>query len=48
MEFAKGDKVFLKVALMKGVTRFGKRGKLNPRYIRSYEILERVKSENKY
>jgi len=25
-----GDKVFMKVAPMKGVTRFGKRGKLNP------------------
>jgi len=27
---------------MKGVTRFGKRGKLNPRYIGPYEILDRV------
>jgi hypothetical protein len=42
LEFANGDKVFLKVAPMKGVTRFGKRGKLNPRYIRPYEILDRV------
>jgi hypothetical protein len=42
LEFTNGDKVFLKVAPMKGVTRFGKRGKLNPRYIGPYEILDRV------
>jgi hypothetical protein len=44
LEFTKGDKVFLKVALMKGVTRFGKGGKLNPRYIGPYKILERAGS----
>jgi hypothetical protein len=33
LEFTKGDKVFLNVALMKGVTHFEKGGKLNPRYI---------------
>lgn len=42
LEFGNGDKVFLKVAPMKGVTRFGRRGKLNPRYIGPYEILDRV------
>jgi hypothetical protein len=42
LEFAEGDKVFLKVAPMKGVTRFGKKGKLNPPYIGPFEILERV------
>jgi hypothetical protein len=42
LEFAEGDKVFLRVAPMKGVTRFGKKGKLNPRYIGPFEILERV------
>jgi hypothetical protein len=42
LEFAEGDKVFLRVAPMKGVVRFGKKGKLNPRYIGLFEILERV------
>ena len=42
LEFAEGDKVFLRVAPMKGVTRFGKKWKFNPRYIGPFEILERV------
>ena len=37
-----GDKVFLKVSPMKGVMRFGKKGKLSPRYIGPFEILEKV------
>ena len=37
-----GDHVFLKVMLKRGVVRFGKRGKLAPRYIGPCEILERV------
>jgi hypothetical protein len=41
LEFVKGDKVFLKVAPMKSVTRFGKKGKLSPRYIGPFDILER-------
>ncbi|KAL5576744.1 hypothetical protein UlMin_018443 [Ulmus minor] len=36
------DSVFLKVAPMKGVMRFGKKGKLSLRYIRPFEILERI------
>jgi len=44
LEFAIGDHVFLKVSPMKGVVRFGKRSKLSPRYIGSYEILERVRA----
>jgi hypothetical protein len=32
----------LKVSPWKGVIRFGKRGKLNPRYIGPFEVLERV------
>ena len=37
-----GDHVFLKVMPKKGVVRFGKRGKLSPRYIRPFKILKRV------
>ena len=42
IEFHKGDKVFLKVSPMKGVIRFGKRGKLNPCYVGPFRILERI------
>ncbi|GJU79575.1 putative reverse transcriptase domain-containing protein [Tanacetum coccineum] len=42
MEFQVGDKVVLKVSPWKGVVRFGKRGKLNPRYVRPFKVLERV------
>ncbi|GJS10642.1 putative reverse transcriptase domain-containing protein [Tanacetum coccineum] len=38
-EFEVGDKVMLKVSPWKGVIRFGKRGKLNPRYIGPFKIL---------
>ena len=34
--------MFLKVSPMKGVIRFGKKGKLAPRYIGPFEILERI------
>ena len=37
-----GDHVFLKVMPKRGVVRFGERGKLVPRYIGLFEILERV------
>ena len=37
-----GDWVFLKLSPWKGVVRFGKKGKLSPRYIRPYQIIERV------
>ncbi|XP_074293084.1 uncharacterized protein LOC141619995 [Silene latifolia] len=37
IEFAVGDKVLLKVSPMKGVMRFGKRGKLSQKYIGPYE-----------
>ena len=42
LEFQVGDRVMLKVAPWKGVIRFGKRGKLNPRYIGPFEITERI------
>ncbi|GJV97760.1 putative reverse transcriptase domain-containing protein, partial [Tanacetum coccineum] len=44
MEFQIGDKVMLKVSPWKGVVRFGKRGKLNPRYVRPFKVIERVGS----
>ena len=37
-----GEQVLLKVSPMKGVMRFGKRGKLSPRYIGPFEVLKRV------
>ncbi|KAL6209507.1 hypothetical protein ACLB2K_020447 [Fragaria x ananassa] len=42
LKFQVGDWVFLKLSPLKGVVRFGKREKLSPRYIGSYEIIERV------
>ena len=37
-----GDHVFLKVMPNKGMVRFDKQGKLSPRYIGPFEVLERV------
>ncbi|GJZ09431.1 putative reverse transcriptase domain-containing protein [Tanacetum coccineum] len=42
LDFQVGDKVMLKVSPKKGVIRFGKRGKLNPRYIGPFKILAKV------
>ncbi|GJS68379.1 zinc finger, CCHC-type containing protein [Tanacetum coccineum] len=42
LEFEVGDRVMLKVSPWKCVIRFGKKGKLAPRYVRPFEILERV------
>ncbi|GJY82773.1 hypothetical protein Tco_0496149 [Tanacetum coccineum] len=42
LEFEVGDRVLLKVSPWKRVIRFGKRGKLAPRYVGPFEILERI------
>ncbi|KAD5960467.1 hypothetical protein E3N88_11939 [Mikania micrantha] len=42
LEFQVGDQVLLKVSPWKGVFRFGKKGKLAPRYAGPFEILERI------
>ncbi|GJR47141.1 putative reverse transcriptase domain-containing protein [Tanacetum coccineum] len=42
LEFEVGDRVMLKVSPWKGVICFGKKGKLAPRYIGPFEILERI------
>ncbi|GJR56763.1 hypothetical protein Tco_1498925 [Tanacetum coccineum] len=42
LEFQVGDRVMLKVSPRKGVIQFGKRGKLNPRYIRPFKILKQI------
>ena len=42
VEFTPGEKVFVRVSPSKGIFRFGKRGKLNPRYVGPFEILDRV------
>nr|GEW40291.1 putative reverse transcriptase domain-containing protein [Tanacetum cinerariifolium] len=43
IKFEIRDRVMLKVSPWKGVVRFGKRGKLNPRYVRPFKVLARVK-----
>nr|GEU90860.1 putative nucleotidyltransferase, ribonuclease H [Tanacetum cinerariifolium] len=42
LEFNPGDRVFLKVSPCRGVRRFGIKGKLSPRFIGPFEILDRV------
>ncbi|GKF75270.1 hypothetical protein Tco_0224714, partial [Tanacetum coccineum] len=42
LEFCVGDYVLLKVSPWKGVVRFGKKGKLAPRFVGPFEIIEKV------
>ena len=42
LEFEVADRVFLKVSPLRGVMRFGKKGKLSPRFIGPFEITQRV------
>ena len=42
VELNVGDFVFLKVSPMKGIMRFGKKGKLAPRFVGPYEITETI------
>ncbi|GKD91991.1 hypothetical protein Tco_1371828, partial [Tanacetum coccineum] len=44
LEFQVDNRVVLKVSPWKGVVRFGKRGKLNPRYVGPFKVLEKVGS----
>jgi hypothetical protein len=42
LEFEVGDHVFMKVSPMRGVMRFGKKGKLSPRFVGPFEITQKV------
>ncbi|GKB94660.1 putative reverse transcriptase domain-containing protein [Tanacetum coccineum] len=42
LEFQVGDRVMLKVSPWKGVVRFGKQGKLNPKYVGPFKLLAKV------
>ncbi|GJQ90538.1 putative reverse transcriptase domain-containing protein [Tanacetum coccineum] len=44
LEFSIGDYVLLKVSPWKGVVRFGKKGKLAPRFVGPFEIIEKIGS----
>jgi hypothetical protein len=44
LQFEVGDHVYLKVSSMKGVKRFGVKGKLSPRYIGLFPILEKCET----
>ncbi|GKE69801.1 putative reverse transcriptase domain-containing protein [Tanacetum coccineum] len=44
LEFKVGDQVMLKVSPWKAVVRFGKRGKLNLRYVGPFKVIDRVRN----
>eukprot|EP00268_Persea_americana_P054813 TRINITY_DN6322_c0_g1_i1.p1 TRINITY_DN6322_c0_g1~~TRINITY_DN6322_c0_g1_i1.p1 ORF type:complete len:1140 (-),score=111.45 TRINITY_DN6322_c0_g1_i1:645-4064(-) len=48
LKFEVGDSVFLKVSPTRGVMRFGKKGKLSPRYIGPFKVTGRVSDGNAY
>ena len=41
MEFKVGDYVYLKVSPMRGIKRFNVKGKLSPRYVGPFKIMDR-------
>ena len=43
LTFAAGDNVFLKIQPRRGIISFGKKGKLSPRYIGPFEILQKIR-----
>ena len=43
LEFEVGDMVFLKISPMKGIMRFRMKGKLNPRFIKPFEVLKWIR-----
>ena len=42
MDYQEGEHVLLKISPWKGLTRFGNKGKLKPRYVGPFEILKKV------
>ena len=42
LESEEGDNVFLKVSPIKGVRRFNVKGKLSPRFVGPYEIIQKI------
>nr|GFC79846.1 hypothetical protein [Tanacetum cinerariifolium] len=48
LEFQLGDHVFLKISPERGVRRFGIKGKLSPRFIGPFEILDRIRADLSY
>ncbi|GKC26119.1 putative reverse transcriptase domain-containing protein [Tanacetum coccineum] len=47
LEFSVGDYVLLKVSPWKGVVRFGKKGKLAPRFVRPFEFIDKIRVDAK-
>ncbi|GJR75307.1 putative reverse transcriptase domain-containing protein [Tanacetum coccineum] len=47
LEFSVGDHVMLKLSPWKGMVRFGKKGKLAPRFVGPFEIVEKIQVDAK-